>query len=84
MQHILERHAPDDWNGSEAQTQTFLPRKTSIGEIQDIAGDVLSQNRDRIVADQNEFGWDLLGTRNGVRYNMTTYKGRITRLVPLP
>ena len=84
MQHILERHAPDYWNGREARTQTFLPRKMSIGEIQDIVGDVLSQNRDKIIADQNEFGWDLAGTRNGVRYNVTTYKGRITRLVPLP
>lgn len=84
MQHILERHAPDDWNGSEAQTQTFLPRKINIGEIQDIVGDVLSQNRGRIIADPGKYGWNVAGTTNGIRYNVTTYKGRITRLVPLP
>lgn len=84
MQHILERHAPDYWNGSEAQTQTFLPRKMSIGEIQDIVGDVLNQNRDRIIADPDKYDWNIMGTTKGVRYNVTTYKGRITRLMPLP
>ena len=84
MQHSPERHAPGDWNGSEAQTQPFLPGKMSIREIQNIVGDVLSQNRARIIADPDKYEWNVIGTTKGVRFNMTPYKGRITRLVPLP
>lgn len=84
MRHILERHAPEYWNGSEGEAQTLFPRGTTTDQIQQAVGDVLGQNRDAIIAEPNRYGWTLFGTSGGVRYNVTTYQGRITRLVPLP
>ena len=82
MRHILERHAPEYWNGETKRTQTFLPRGTTTAQIQQMVGDVLGQNRDAIIAEPSESDWDLFGTSGGVRYNVTTYQGRVARLVP--
>ena len=71
-----------------AATPTSDPTSPGCGEPafydQYIVGDVLSQNSDRIIADPDKYGRNVIGTTKGVRYNVTTYKGRIARLVPLP
>ena len=40
---------------------------------------MLSQNRDAIIAEPSKSDWDLFGTSGGVRYNVTTYLGRVIR-----
>ena len=82
MRDILERHAPEYWNGRSETTQTFFPEGTTFEQLQDAVRDVLSQNREKIIADPSEYQWLLEGTSNGVHYDVGIYRGRITHLVP--
>lgn len=49
MKHILERHHPEFWNGSVKETQSFLNGDLTITDIQNIVGEVISQNRQKII-----------------------------------
>ena len=84
MRHILARHSLEYWDGSVSKTQSFFRPGMSIDQIQDVIGDVLSQNRESIIADPSEHEWRLSGTSAGVRYDLSTYQSRIAQLVPLP
>ncbi|MGG2015014.1 hypothetical protein [Bacillus sp. S10(2024)] len=50
MKHVLDRHHPDHWDGSVKKEQSFLNKDLSISDIQNIAGDVIRQNRDMIIS----------------------------------
>lgn len=84
MRHILERHAPEYWDGDATGSQTFFNPGTSFESIQDVAGDVLGQNRDAIIAKPSAYRRNLTGTSGGRRYVLSTYQGRVTQLYPLP
>lgn len=38
MKHILERHHPLYWNGTVKATQSFLGKKMTVKDIQDVVG----------------------------------------------
>ena len=84
MRHILERHAPEYWDGDSKGSQTFFEPGTSFEEIQDVAGDVLGQNRDAIIAKPSAYERKLTGTSRGRRYTISTYQGRVTQVYPWP
>jgi hypothetical protein len=82
MQHILEGHHPNFFNGEFGRTQAFLPRSTTTGQIESMVEQILTQNRDRVIAigagQDNVFG--IIG---GVRYQITLDAGRVVRFFPV-
>ena len=84
MRHILERHAPEYWDGSSKSSQTFFEPGTTLEDIQDVVRDVLGQNRDAIIAEPNAYEWELTGTSGGRSYGLSTYQGRVTQVYPMP
>lgn len=79
MRHILERHHPTWWNGTIRSTQTFFDPRMSIDDVADIAGQVLLQNRDRIMAGARQVHAQV----GGVWYTLgLDHRGRIGQLYP--
>lgn len=82
MKHALERHHPDYWDGSVKSSQTFFSDSLSITDIQDIAGQVINQNRDTIIANGTTGMYQIEGVVDGIKYVLGFNNGRIGQLYP--
>ena len=82
MQHILEGHHPTFFNREFQTTQSFFGRNTTTAQIESLVGDVLTQNRARVI----EIGAGRGGVRavvGGVEYQVTLDAGRIVQFFPV-
>ena len=79
---MLERHHPKYWNGSVKQSQSFLDKNISISEIQDIASQVINQNRSKVSSIGANGVGQIFGNVNGVDYVLGFNRGRIGQLYP--
>ncbi|WP_396021641.1 hypothetical protein [Bacillus cereus group sp. BfR-BA-01380] len=82
MKHVLERHHSDYWNGSVKAEQSFLNKDLSISDIQNIAGEVISQNRDIIISKGTRGMYQIEGKVDGITYIVGFKNGRIGQLYP--
>ena len=84
MQHILERHSPEYWDGGTKAIQTFLRPGTTISDVQNVVGDVLTQNRQLIAAQTDQFSGRLVGQSGGLNYQISIAAGRVVQLYVIP
>ncbi|PTC14644.1 T7SS effector LXG polymorphic toxin [Bacillus wiedmannii] len=82
MKHVLERHHPDYWDGSVKKEQSFLNKDLSISDIQNIAGEVISKNRDTIISKGTKGMYQIEGKVDGITYIVGFKNGRIGQLYP--
>jgi Domain of unknown function (DUF4157) len=82
MQHILERHHPNFWDGSEKAAQTFFDRKMGITDVADAVEKVLQQNRETLIRRGSRGMYQVEGTHNGVKYVLGVNQGRIGQFYP--
>ncbi|PED70611.1 hypothetical protein CN680_23875 [Bacillus pseudomycoides] len=82
MKHVLERHHPDYWDGSVKKEQSFLNKDLSISDIQNIAGEVISKNRDIIISKGTKGMYQIEGKVDGITYIVGFKNGRIGQLYP--
>jgi len=83
MVHILEGHHPSYFNGEYQKVQSFLGRKTSVGDIKSLVGKILEQNKEAIGKIGSGQG-SVQGVVDGVRYQVTIDGGRIVQFFPIP
>lgn len=83
MKHILERHHPEYWDGSEKIKQSFLNPKMSIDDVQTALTDVLYQNKDILATKGSKGMYQISGNHNGVEYILGVKNGRIGQFYPL-
>jgi hypothetical protein len=83
LQHILERHHPRYWNGTERRAQTFFASKMSIDELIRVLEEVLQQNRSLLRSRGTLGMYQINGTVNGVEYVLGLNHGRIGQFYPL-
>jgi RHS repeat-associated protein len=65
MAHILKRHHPQYWDGSQKPTQTYLCADDSIRDIEDSITSVLQDNADRLRQKNGGIGKYQLNGKNG-------------------
>ncbi|PEF25713.1 hypothetical protein CON69_05710, partial [Bacillus pseudomycoides] len=82
MKHVLERHHPDYWDGSVKKEQSFLNKDLSISDIQNIAGEIISKNRDIIISKGTKGMYQIEGKVDGITYIVGFKNGRIGQLYP--
>jgi hypothetical protein len=83
MKHILERHHPSFWDGTDKASQSFFSKKMTPLEIEAAIGEVLKQNRTR-VAEIGANGIDrITGVVNGVKYQLGLNRGRVGQFFPI-
>ncbi|MED1478077.1 hypothetical protein [Bacillus pseudomycoides] len=82
MKHVLERHHPDYWDGSVKKEQSFLNKDLSISDIQNIAGEIISKNRDIIISKGTKGMYQIEGKADGITYIVGFKNGRIGQLYP--
>jgi hypothetical protein len=83
LQHILERHHPRYWNGTERRTQTFFESKMRIDDVIHAIESVLQQNREQLRSRGTLGMYQITGTVNGVEYVLGLNQGRIGQFYPL-
>ena len=88
LRHILERHAPNTWNGSvtagflEGRTpQSFLPEAMGVDEIVGLIDDILRQNSELLR--EHAFHQNIRGTFEGFLYEIGIRDGQIIHLKPV-
>jgi hypothetical protein len=77
MKHILQRHHPEFWDGSVKHEQSFFKGKESIDEIANAIGEVLKQNRDKLMEKGANRTYQIEGTYKGVNYVLGINRGRV-------
>jgi hypothetical protein len=82
MKHVLERHHPGYWDGSVKAEQSFLNKNLSIDDIQNIAGEVISKNRDIIISKGTRGMYQIEGEVDGITYVVGFKNGRIGQIYP--
>ncbi|MDC2864220.1 hypothetical protein [Bacillus sp. BP-3] len=82
MKHVLDRHHPDHWDGSVKKEQSFLNKDLSISDIQNIAGDVIRQNRDMIISKGTKGMYQIEGKVDGITFIVGFKNGRVAQLYP--
>ncbi|PGR98027.1 hypothetical protein [Bacillus pseudomycoides] len=82
MKHVLERHHPDYWDGSVKKEQSFSNKDLSISDIQNIAGEIISKNRDIIISKGTKGMYQIEGKVDGITYIVGFKNGRIGQLYP--
>ncbi len=83
MTHILERHAPDYWDGSVKAQQSFFDPNMSVSDIQDAIGSVMQQNRDTIIRRGSRGMYQIRGNVNGTDYVLGLNNGRVGQFYPV-
>ena len=76
LKYILERHHPDFWNGVSKKVQTFLPKNMTVQDIEKAIGEVLKQNREKILNAGTNTG-QYKGMVNGVERTVGLSNGKI-------
>jgi hypothetical protein len=82
MQHFLERHHPNFWDGKEKQKQTFFEPKMSINDIAEALEAVLQQNQETLIKKGSQSIYQIKGNHNGVEYVLGVNIGRIGQFYP--
>ncbi len=82
MQHILQRHHPDYWNGSTKRNQTYFEESVGIEDIPNIVEAVLLQNKETILQEGSNGGFRVTGVVRGQEYVVGTTFGRVGMLYP--
>jgi hypothetical protein len=77
LKHILERHHPLYWNGTNATIQTFFDKKITISEIIDIIKQVVKQNRNTVLKKGNMGKYQVEAIIKNTRYIVGFDNGRI-------
>ncbi|MDN3954537.1 ribonuclease YeeF family protein [Sporolactobacillus laevolacticus] len=77
IKHILVRHHPEYWNGSVKSSQTFLDKDMTLNDITNTIGEVLKQNREKLIEKGSVGMYQVEGTVNGVNYVVGLNKGRV-------
>ncbi|MEM5625503.1 hypothetical protein AAHB47_12880 [Bacillus wiedmannii] len=62
--------------------QSFLNKDLSISDIQNIAGEVISKNRDTIISKGTKGMYQIEGKVDGITYIVGFKNGRIGQLYP--
>ncbi|WP_450152388.1 polymorphic toxin-type HINT domain-containing protein [Streptomyces dioscori] len=83
MQHILTRHHPKYWDGSTKKQQSFFDSKMSVGDVQGAIGQVMKQNRDRLLEKGSKGMYQMTGKVDGVDYVLGMNKGRVGQFYPV-
>ncbi|MEC8026015.1 MAG: zeta toxin family protein, partial [Myxococcota bacterium] len=86
MQHMLERHHPDYWNGTTKTSQSFFDRRLSVEDVADISMEVLRQNRANLLSGSRYSGGisgQYRGTVDGREYVVGLRGGKIGQLFPV-
>ena len=82
MKHVLKRHHPKYWDGTIKKSQTFFDKRTSVSDLQDIAGKIINQNRGAVKKIGPNRKGQIVGTVKGISYTLGLNKGRIGQLYP--
>ena len=82
MKHILERHHPLYWNGTVKATQSFLDKKMTVKDIQDVVGKIIAQNRNKVITKGTNSLYQISGVVDGKKYVVGISKGRIGQFYP--
>ena len=82
MNHILERHHPNFWDGSVNKTQSFLNKNMSIDDVSDAIHDVMKQNRNTLINKGTTGMYQITGTVNGVDYVVGFKNGKAGQFYP--
>lgn len=84
MKHFLERHHPDYWTGETKKTQTFFDRSMSVKDIENVAVEVMHQNRGELIEKGTNGMYQISGVVDGKEYVLGLNRGRVGQLYPKP
>jgi hypothetical protein len=76
LNHILTRHHPRFWDKSTKTLQSFFTKNTTIRDIEKGIGEVLKQNRNKIIKNGTKKG-QYEGIVDGVKRVVGLKNGRI-------
>lgn len=80
MAHILERHHPSYWNGTEKAAQTFFDKNMTISDIENAIKSVLSQNA--VLLRSGKINGQITGVVNGRTYVLGLRDGVVGQFYP--
>ncbi|MGW4271681.1 hypothetical protein ACWEGQ_04790 [Streptomyces seoulensis] len=83
MQHILTRHHPKYWDGSAKKEQSFFDSRMSVKDVESAIGEVLRQNREKLVRRGSGGMYQIRGMVDGVRYVLGLNRGRVGQFYPV-
>lgn len=83
IKHMLERHHPRYWNGTNAVDQSFFSAEMSIADVELAVEEVLKQNRDLILSRGTRGMYQMQGTFRGQQYTLGLNRGRVAQLYPV-
>ncbi|MES4901019.1 MULTISPECIES: hypothetical protein [unclassified Streptomyces] len=82
MEHILTRHHPKYWDGSTKKDQSFFDSRMSVKDVQNAIGEVLRQNREKLVQRGSRGMYQIQGKVDGVEYVLGLNRGRVGQFYP--
>ncbi len=81
MKHILERHHPQYWNGTQTATQSFFNPKMSVSDVRSLIREALKKHSSSIKnlgTKRDEY----FGTYNGVKYKLVVSNNQVVQFYP--
>jgi Pretoxin HINT domain len=76
LKHILERHHPKFFQTKPKTLQSFFPKNTTVKDIERGIGEVIKQNREKILKNGVQRG-QIEGIVDGVKRTVGFNKGRV-------
>ncbi|MFD1116916.1 RHS repeat-associated core domain-containing protein [Sphaerisporangium aureirubrum] len=82
MDHILKRHHPKYWDGSQKAEQTFFDESMSVEDVTKAIGAIMRQNRSVLLQKGTSRTFQITGKINGITYVLGIKNGRIGQFYP--
>ncbi|RCG29633.1 hypothetical protein DQ384_18760 [Sphaerisporangium album] len=82
LSHVLKRHHPKYWDGSQKAQQTFFDADMSIDDVVKAIGAVMRQNRSILLQKGANGTYQIRGKVNGITYVLGVKNGRIGQFYP--
>ncbi|MGG0656914.1 hypothetical protein [Rummeliibacillus pycnus] len=83
MKHMLERHHPKYWNGSEKKKQTYYDSRYSIKDIENVAITVAKKNKKKLSEISANASGQVKAKVDGIEWVLGVKNGHIHQLYPV-